>query len=139
MYIAKHFIESLLNETVGYDMREEYTGLLFEWYGDDLSGFDPDDEDLIVAFERLRSNYTFWRTGPYNVSPYQKLRAKYDALLETYMQSIDELTALRHENEQLAMACRKSQRMGVSNKIKGGCGSAKKERRLIKNDRPDAA
>ena len=138
MHNTRNLAESLLNEAFGYDMAEECAALLWEWYGDDLSPFDPDDEDLNIAFGRLRTRWTFWQTDRYAVSPYQKLRRKYDALIEAYMLLVDDFRAALDENEQLASACQKNHREVVSTKIKGGCGCAI-ERGCGKNYCPDAA
>ena len=131
------FIESHLNETLGYEMREKYEELLYDWYGDDLSLFNPDDEDLAIAFINLRKNDLFWRTNPVLTSPYQKLRRKYDALLESYMQIVDDYKTACFEKEQLAAACRKTRRQVIALKINGGRSVF--ERRSGQHDRSGAA
>jgi len=138
MYNESNFIESLLDETLGYDMREEYADLLSDWYGDDISLFDPDDEDLNIAFRRLNNTYTFWKTSRYVTSPYQKLRMKYDLLLESYMQLIEDLQTALHEKGQLAKFCYDGKRQVVTTKTNGGC-NAGLERRASENGRTDAA
>jgi hypothetical protein len=138
MYTECNYIESLLYESLGYDMREEYAGLLTDWYGDDLTSFDPDDDDLIDAFRRLNYTYTFWKTSSRSLSPYQKLRLKYDLLLESYIQLIGDFKAASPEKNLLAQGIQKNSRKIVTAKIKDGCGSVR-ERRDVKNDRSDAA
>jgi len=79
-----------LDETLGYDMREEAEQLLSEWYGGDLSAFDPDDQELNMAFAGLMRTLLFSKKGAYAISSYEKLRMKYDALLEVHTKLIEE-------------------------------------------------
>ena len=138
MNTTRNLANSLLNESFGYDFSEECAGLLLEWYGDDLSSFDLDDEDLEIAFGRLRTYFTFWRTGRYTISPYQKLRLKYDALLESYLQMIDDYRTACSEKEQAEKACQVRGRKTIMVKVKGGCSHAK-ERRSHKIEKFDVA
>lgn len=120
------FIESLLNETLGYDMCEQYAALLYDWYGDDISLFNPDDEDLAIAFNRLRKTDLFWRTSPTAQSPYQKLSRKYDILLESYMQLLDVYKNVCAEISGTTKAFAVNNRKIVALKIKGKGWSATK-------------
>jgi hypothetical protein len=88
-----------LDDSFEHDFSEECAGLLSEWYGDDLSSFDPDDEDLNIAFNNLRRSISFWRTGIITASPYQKLRIMYDSLLDAYMLLVEDHKMLLAEKE----------------------------------------
>ena len=101
-----NLLGSLLDDSFGHDLTEECAGLLSEWYGDDLSAFDPEDEDLNTAFAGLRRSISFWRAGPSSISPYQRLRLMYDAILEAYIQLAEDHKDLLEKNEQLMTACR---------------------------------
>ena len=128
MFTESRFIESHLNETLGYEMGEAYEELLYDWYGDDLSLFNPDDSDLAIALVSLRKNHLFWHTSPNAISPYQKLRRKYDALLESHMQLVDDYREACSEIEQFEKACQVHGRKTIAVKIKGGCSPAKERR-----------
>ena len=138
MDTIRNCINSHLNESYGYENREKYDELLYDWYGEDLSLFNPDDEDLAIAFNTLRMNSYFWQINPVLTSPYQRLKRKYDALLESFMQMIDNYKTICFENEQLALACQKKQRIVISVKTNGGSGVAG-ERRSLKHDSSDVA
>jgi len=91
LYNNVGFIESHLNESLGsYEMGEQYEELLREWFGDEIPIFVPDDYELANAFRNIRLNDLFWRANPHNISPYQKLRNKYDVLIEAFMQLSDD-------------------------------------------------
>jgi hypothetical protein len=139
MTIVSSYIECHLNESFGFEMGEVYEELLYDWYGEDLSLFDPDDEDLAIALTDIRKISMFWRTCPVQMSSYEKLRRLYDALLELYLQLVEDYNAVCLEKEQLALACQKVNRKILTLTIKGGCGSAAIERRFQKHVRNDAA
>ena len=132
------YISELLQETF-YDFTEEYDELLNDWYGDDLSIFNPDDEDLYDVVKRLTRKIRFWCTSPNPpLSSYEKLRRKYESLLAIHSRLIEAHCSLRDENEQLAKAFRHGQRKNITTKIKYGCGCAM-ERRYEKNDEESVA
>jgi hypothetical protein len=93
MSIASDYISGILNEP-WYDVTEEYAELLSQWYGDDLSLFDADDEELAVCVRRLTRTFRYWRTDPDLMTPYEKLRRKYEALTEQYQRLVDEYHTL---------------------------------------------
>jgi len=135
---AKNYIDALLTETF-YDATENLDELLRDWYGDDLSLFNIDDPDLSIAARSLTRYIQFWGTAAYPpLTSYEKLRRKYDALLDVHSNLLEEYAILRDEKAQLAETCRCLRRRIFSTKIKGGCGSAK-ERRRLKNDEMSAA
>jgi hypothetical protein len=135
---ANEYIRGLLAES-WYDITEEYGELLRKWYGEDISMFDPEDEDLCDSIRRLTSTFRFWCCGPpFVLTPYEKLRGEYDALIELHAQLLEEYVLLLKQSEQLAWACQENRRKAISPKIKGGSKSTA-ERRIRKNDDSDAA
>jgi hypothetical protein len=98
MSIASDYISGILNEP-WYDITEEYAGLLSQWYGDDLSLFDADDEELAVCVRRLTRTFRYWRTDPGHMTPYEKLRREYEALTEQYQRIVDEYHILLAESK----------------------------------------
>lgn len=104
MYDPSKYIRALIAEPF-CDLADEYWGLLKDWYGDDLSLFDIDDEDLSEALRRLTQIDRFWRTDPKPYrTPYEKLRRKYDLLLELYSSLADDYNNLRNVNSKLEVA-----------------------------------
>jgi len=104
MYEANKYIHALFNEPF-CDLAEEYEELLRDWYGDDISLFDLDDEDLSEALRRLTQIDRFWRTASKpDPSHYEKLRRKYDLLLELYSSLAEDYNNLRNDNRKLAVA-----------------------------------
>jgi hypothetical protein len=82
---ANLFTQEILNETSWYDITEEYALLLREWYGEDLSLFDPNDEDFADSVRRLTKTFRYWRAKPqYLITPYEKLRNEYECLVEVH-------------------------------------------------------
>jgi hypothetical protein len=103
MSIASDYISGILNEP-WYDVTEQYAELLSQWYGDDLSLFDADDEELAVCVRRLTRTFRYWRTDPDLMTPYEKLRRKYEALTEQYQCLLDEYyTLLAKAKDQMAL------------------------------------
>jgi hypothetical protein len=132
MYTAQKFIDDILTQSAWFDMDGDCEALLDDWYADDISMIGSDDEDLAIAFMRLRNTYTFWRTGAEEKTPYQKLKLKYDALLEAYLQMANDLKTICEDNVRLAALCSKSSRKVIATQIKGGYGAAG-ERRMSKD------
>jgi hypothetical protein len=130
MSMASNYISGILNEQ-WYDVTEEYSELLSQWYGDDLSLFDTDDEDLAICLRRLSRTFRYWRTNPGHMTPYEKLRRDYEALTEQCRALIDDNAALRAETTRLLADCRESART----KKKRSCRSKGKERKEIRNGR----
>lgn len=138
MYEANNFISALITEPF-CDFTEEYEELLGDWYGDDLSLFDIDDEDLCHAVRKMTSVTRFWCTAPYPpLTSYEKLRRKYETLLAIHSFLIEAYINLREENERLVGACRDSRRKIIAIKINRGCGYAKKRRFHKNGDTPAA-
>jgi hypothetical protein len=98
MSIASDYISGILNEP-WYDVTEEYAELLSQWYGDDLSLFDADDEELAACVRRLTRTFRYWRTDPGHMTPYEKLRREYEALTEQYQRIVDEYRILLAESK----------------------------------------
>jgi hypothetical protein len=98
MSVASNYISGILNEP-WYDVTEEYTELLSQWYGEDLSLFDADDEDLAECVRRLTRTFRYWRTNPRQMTPYEKLRSEYYALTEQHQRLLDEYRILLAETE----------------------------------------
>jgi hypothetical protein len=102
MSMASNTVAGILNATF-YDVTEEYASLLKDWYGDDLSSIDCDDEDLADAVWELTRSINYWRTDPDRMTPYEKLRAKYEALMETHQSLLDErrklVSTIRQQQE----------------------------------------
>jgi hypothetical protein len=98
MSVASNYISGVLNET-WYDVTEEYAELLSQWYGEDLSLFDADDEDLATCVRRLTRTFRYWRTNPGQMTPYEKLRSEYEALTEQYQCLLDEYRILLAETK----------------------------------------
>jgi len=138
MYTAQKFIDDILDQSAWFDMNGDCEELLQDWYGDDFSLAGADDEDLGIAFNRLRNTYTFWRTGAEEKSPYHKLRLKFDALFEAYMQLADDFKTICDDNLKLEKACQKNKRNVIATQIKGGCDTIR-ERRIINHDNISAA
>jgi len=121
------------------DFTEEFEDLLMDWYGDDLSIFNIDDDDLCHIVGRLANLLRFWCTDcDVPISSYEKLRRKYEALITIHNRLLEAYSNLLDDNEQLAKACRYGKRKIISTKIKDGCGSVK-ERRYPKSDTSSAA
>jgi len=138
MYDANNYISALLTEPF-CDLTEEYEELLKDWYGDDLSLFDIDDEDLASAVRRLTDLERFWFTSTYPpLTSYEKLRRKYETLLAIHSCLIEAYENLRDDNEKLVVACRQNTSKIAPTKINCGCGYTK-ERRHRKNDESNAA
>lgn len=94
MSIASDTIAGVLNASF-YDVTEEYAELLEEWYGEDLSLIDHDDEGLAAAVWGLTHSIDYWRTNPARMTPYEKLRIEYQALVEQYQSILEECSALK--------------------------------------------
>jgi len=130
---SRNYIDALITETF-FDATEELDELLRDWYGDDISLFNLDDEDLSIAARSLTRVIRFWGTATYPpLTSYEKLRRKYEALLAIHSCLIEAYGNLRDENEKLVVASQHDKRKIISTRIKGGCGSVK-ERRLSKID-----
>jgi hypothetical protein len=102
MSMASNTVAGILNATF-YDVTEEYTNLLKDWYGEDLSRIDCDDEDLADAVRGLTRSINYWRTDPDRMTPYERLRARYEALIETHQSLLDErrklVSTIRQQQE----------------------------------------
>jgi len=136
---TSNFINAILTEA-SYDFTEEYEELLKDWYGDDISMFNPDDEDLLDVARCLTRHIEFWRTASdpkYPWTSYEKLRYKYEMLLRVHSNLLEAYSYLVDEKEQLVEDCRYFHRKIGPTIIKGGCGNVL-ERRL-KNGDSDAA
>jgi hypothetical protein len=102
MSMASNTVAGILNATF-YDVTEEYASLLKDWYGEDLSSIDYDDEDLADAVRGLTRSINYWRTNPDRTTPYERLRARYEALIETHQSLLDErrmlISIIRRQQE----------------------------------------
>jgi hypothetical protein len=137
MQIEKSFVWEMLNES-WFDITEEFEELLSEWC-DDLSVVIPDDDiDFNDTVRSITRGYKYWRFNPDQMTSYERLRTRYDALLEAHIQLINDHQELRAESSRLAWPCRKRARKKVYSSINRGCGSAA-ERRFAQNVNPDAA
>ena len=129
MYPETNFISALLAEPF-CDLAEEYEELLTDWYGDDLALFDIYDEDLCQAVRKLQSVTRLCWTATYpQMTSYEKLRCKYEALLNVHSCLIEAYGNLSDENEKLGKTCRDSRKKILKLKSiadaaqlrKGGC------------------
>ena len=101
MSVASNYIAGILNEP-WYDVTEEYDELLSQWYGEDLSLFDADDEELAACVRRLTRTFRYWRTNPEQMTSYEKLRSEYEALTEQHQCLLDEYRILLAETKNQA-------------------------------------
>ena len=77
-----------------HDITEPFDALLLEWYGDLTDRFDPADEDLADMVMALNQGNPYWKNPP-TMTSFQKIRRKYEWLLDAYALLQDELSALR--------------------------------------------
>jgi len=124
---ASNIIAGVLGLSV-FDVTDEYAQLLEDWYGDDLSLLDYDDDDLATAVNRLTRSIAFWRTNPNRLSPYEKLSLKYEALIEQHRALLD----VYHEAQIIIADLRTQQRTTT---IQTRCVSHKHSRRSPKERR----
>ena len=89
MSVASDTIAGVLGISV-FDVTEDYAQILEDWYGEDLSLLDHDDDDLAAAVRRLLRPIDFWRTNPKRMTPYEKLRAEHEALIEQHRALLEE-------------------------------------------------
>jgi hypothetical protein len=89
MSIAKNTIAGILNASF-YDVTEEYAQLLEDWYGVDMSLIDHDDEDLANLVWGLTRSIDYWRTNLNRLTPYEKLRIRYEALIEQHQALLED-------------------------------------------------
>jgi hypothetical protein len=123
MGIARDVIAGILNASF-YDVTEEYAELIETWYGEDLSLLNHDDEDLATAVWGLTHSINFWRTNPNQMNPYEKLRLKYEMLIEQHQSLLEECHALK---------------AAINQSQETRCVRVKKERRKSKSDERIAA
>jgi hypothetical protein len=105
MSIASNTITGILGASF-HDVTEEYAELLQDWYGEDLSLLDHDDEDLATAVRAMTRRIGYWRTGSIRMTPYERLRAKYEALIEMHQSLMEERRILKCAIRQQQNVCR---------------------------------
>jgi len=118
MIQAKHYTEELMT-CDWFDITEEYENLLQEWYGDSSAAYNTDDDDFADAFRALAKNYRFWHFDEKSMTSYERLRARYNALLDLHLDLVELYKDLTHKKA--AAARGKGRRRIISVDIKGGC------------------
>jgi len=102
MSIASDVIAGVLGVS-GFDITEEYARLLEDWYGEDLSLLDHNDDDLAAAVWRLTNSIAFWRMSPRRMTPYERLRSQYEALIDQHQALMEDHRELHAELDRIQL------------------------------------
>ncbi|MDR3304571.1 MAG: hypothetical protein LBS85_00860 [Clostridiales Family XIII bacterium] len=120
MIQAKHYTEELM-ACDWFDITEEYEDLLQEWYGDSSAAYSTDDDDFADSFRALTKNYRFWHFDEKPMTSYERLRARYNALLDLHLGLVGLYKDFCAAHKEAAAPRDNGQRRIISADIKGGC------------------
>jgi hypothetical protein len=133
MQIEKNFTQELLNES-WFDITEELDDLIGEWYGEASNGFPDNDIDFNDAVRSLISGYRYWRFNPETMTSYEKLRSKYEYLLEVHQCLIESYNELLSKSEFATARRKQTQLKSITTKTKGGYIKHNGRRNILNDD-----